>query len=141
EAEPYEQRASTFGMLTATAVKTVKPAGLSGDGLADWSYSKPFYDKKGRNIYTIHQNATGGKDTLASVYDYMGKVLYSLKYATINLGTARNIKEQYKYVYEDYRGRLLKLKHRTNLRLSFRDLESNSYDELGQLIVKVYGNN
>lgn len=140
-AEPYQQRASVFGMLTASAIKTIRPAGISGDGLSDWSYSKPFYDQDGRNIYTIHQNASGGKDTLASVYDYMGNTLFTVKNATINLGSPRNIKEQYKYVYEDYSGRLLKMQHRINNEIGWRDLEANTYDELGQLTMKVFGNN
>ncbi|HTO16287.1 MAG TPA: hypothetical protein VLZ83_10970 [Edaphocola sp.] len=75
----------------------------------------------------------------ASQYDYLDKVLVSIKYANVNLDTTHNIKERYLFTYENYSGRLLKIKHKVNDAQLWEDLTTNTYDDMGRLATKTYG--
>ncbi|RQO30366.1 hypothetical protein DBR32_12410 [Taibaiella sp. KBW10] len=139
-AEAYVQGPSSFARLTATAVKVIKAPGAT-TGLQDWTYGKVFYDSLGRVIYSVSQNATGAKDTVASQYSYTGQVLFTLlsHNATVSSGNKRSL-QLTAHTYEDYSGRLQQSSRKINDK-DWEPMVAYTYDEMGRVKEKVFGNN
>lgn len=139
DAEPYVQGSSTYGLLTSSAVRVIKPTGLIPYN-ADWTYSKIFYDKENRPIYTVSQNATGGKDTSAIQYNYKGQVLISLRHHRNLGGAGKWVREYYRNTYNADNSQLVQSEHKTD-NTSWKLLNSHIYDELGRVKLTTYGTN
>ncbi|WP_264530317.1 DUF6443 domain-containing protein [Flavobacterium sp. N502540] len=97
-----------------------------------------FYDRKARAINTRTQNHLGGYTSTDSKLDFIGKSLYTITKHKRTLGdTELIVREDFTYSPQD---RLLTHTHQVNGG-QVELLAENSYDDLGQLIVKNVGNN
>ncbi|WP_264530379.1 RHS repeat-associated core domain-containing protein [Flavobacterium sp. N502540] len=97
-----------------------------------------FYDRKARAISTRTQNYLSGYTNIDSKLDFIGKSLYTItKHKRTSGDTELTIREEYTYSPQD---RLLTHTHQINGG-TVELLAENTYDDLGQLIVKNVGNN
>ncbi|HEY8936261.1 MAG TPA: DUF6443 domain-containing protein, partial [Cyclobacteriaceae bacterium] len=94
-----------------------------------WNVS--YYDARYRSIQTIAQHAKNGTVRTTNVYDFPGKVQYTLRTYLVN-GVTTTVKETFAY---DPAGRVLTVKHSLNGATDIV-LVKNVYDELGQLVDK-----
>lgn len=97
-----------------------------------------FYDTKARAISTRTQNHLGGYTNIDNSLDFTGKSLYSItKHKRTSGDTELTVKEEFTYSPQD---RLVTHTHQVNGG-TVEVLANNTYDDLGQLIVKNVGNN
>lgn len=97
-----------------------------------------FYDTKARAISTRTQNHLGGYTNIDNSLDFTGKVLYSItKHKRTSGDTELLVREEFTYSPQD---RLVTHTHQVNGG-TVEVLANNTYDDLGQLIVKNVGNN
>ncbi|MCC9020261.1 DUF6443 domain-containing protein [Flavobacterium lipolyticum] len=97
-----------------------------------------FYDRKARAVSTRTQNYLSGYTNTDSKLDFIGKSLYTItKHKRTSGDTELIIREEYTYSPQD---RLLTHTHQINGG-TVELLADNTYDDLGQLIVKNVGNN
>ncbi|BFM45284.1 DUF6443 domain-containing protein [Flavobacterium sp. CFS9] len=97
-----------------------------------------FYDTKARAISTRIQNHLSGYTTTDSKLDFTGKSLYTItKHKRTSGDTELTVREEFTYSPQD---RLVTHTHQINGG-TVEVLANNSYDDLGQLIVKNVGNN
>ncbi|HVI48043.1 MAG TPA: DUF6443 domain-containing protein [Chitinophaga sp.] len=132
-AEPLTATSNlTMGMVTGTKVRVL--------GTDQWLTATTYYNDKGRPIQVIGNNATGGKDTLTTMYDFSGKVLSTyLRHSNPRSGLApwNAVLTVMNY---DAAGRLTSVRKRINDNIALeRTIAANDYDELGQLKTKTLG--
>ena len=105
-----------------------------------------YYDKNGRivqkngtNHFNPLSNYSFGGDQYSYSYDFKGNILHIRHYFRCTY-TADDYTEGQKFEY-DHIGRLLKTKQYVNDELALVTTSTNTYNELGQLFTKTYGNN
>lgn len=138
-AEPYATGGSSYGLLTSSTVKIFKPSAVTTT-LQDWTSSKVFYDKECRPIYSVNQNPTGGKDTSAIQYNYLGQVLVSAHGHRYMNNSGAAFREWYRNLYDDQSGVLLSSDHKVNNQ-EWKIMNTNAYDALGRIASTTYGSN
>jgi len=123
------------GQVTGTKMKVLDTNEFTGS--AKWIYSANYYDDRYRVIQsrrTLYDGSTGGVETLASQYDFTGRVAQTKLAQTFNsVTTTVN-----KYLTYDPQGRLTKTEQEiendaNNGRVTTAE---NVYNEIGQLIEK-----
>ncbi|MCS4165184.1 RHS repeat-associated core domain-containing protein [Sphingobacterium sp. BIGb0116] len=139
DAEAYVVGGSTFGLQTSSATRTVTAAGVSTN-LQDWSYSKTFYDYEHRPVYTVTQNSKGGKDTMASQYNFLGQILVTAHGHQYGNGTGPSFREWYRNTYDIQTNDLTLSEHKVNAQ-PWRVMSSTTYDALGRAASITYGTN
>ncbi|WP_281925867.1 DUF6443 domain-containing protein, partial [Flavobacterium collinsii] len=96
-----------------------------------------FYDTRSRAVRNLVLNHLGGYTFTDSKLDFVGKSLYTItKHKRTSGETELTVREEYTYSPQD---RLLTHTHQVNGG-TVEVLASNTYDDLGQLIVKNVGN-
>lgn len=123
----------TRGLPTWSKIKILGTA-------SDYLYTVTLYDKKGRMIQVKSTNISGGTDIATSQYDFSGKVLRShIKHQKSGL-LANTYQVLTKNSY-DHAGRLVSVSKRINNTQTSMSADkiiaTNSYNELGQLQIKV----
>ena len=109
---------------------------------SQWLSNAIYYNPKGRVIQVQDHNYKGGFDTLISKYDFAGSVLTSL--SSVNNPQAWDstmiphfrILKTYRY---DDNKRLIATFQKLNNDANFRQVNSFSFNNVGQLIAKNYG--
>jgi RHS repeat-associated protein len=106
-----------------------------------------FYDDRNRMVQTKHENTAGDYDMTTTQYTFTGQVLMTLLRHSKPTNSTMLSFVFNKYSY-DYGGRLLTVKNTINTTLngqysSFPEqlIATNTYNELGQLQNKSFGNN
>ncbi|MBO3699525.1 DUF6443 domain-containing protein [Roseivirga sp. E12] len=123
------------GMATGSKVKVL--------GTADeWLTTVMFYDDRGRVIQTQADNHVGGRDIATTQYDFSGKVLNTYTVHDNPNATPAQTTIAKRYTYDGSgTGRLLTVQEKlNNASGNHKIIATNTYDELGQLKSKVYGN-
>lgn len=121
---------ATRGMVTGTKTRVL--------GTGTFLYTLTLYDDKGRAIQVQSTNFAGGSDILTTQYDFAGKALRT-HHKHYNATTDKTIHVA-TLLYYDHAGRLIQTDKRVNENDPVTTV-SNSYDALGQLIVKQVGHN
>lgn len=118
----------TKGLLTSTWTKTLDQS--------SWSKNYSFYDEKGRLVYLYDKNYLGGYTKNESQLDFRGKVEESLtKHKRTNLDSELAITDYFEYDHVER-----PKKHYQKINSQTQELISeNTYNELGQLIIKKVG--
>jgi len=131
--------------ISAKGLKTGSITFLSCNSVSKKAISF-FYDSKGRvveqngtNHFNPGSNSNYGYDLYSYAYDFKGNILHTKHY---QIGNYKNILalEGTKMTY-DHAGRLLFTRHYFNSESAAVTTSTNTYNELGQLSKKVYGNN
>jgi len=138
-AELFYTGGSTYGLQTYSSIKVIK-AHASVTNLQDWTYSKTFYDKERRPIYTVSQHAKGGKDTSAIQYSYTGQVLVTAHGHQYGNGSGPAFREWYRNTYDAQTGALNLSEHKVN-NIAWQVMSSNTYDAMGRVVSTTYGSN
>jgi RHS repeat-associated protein len=122
------------GLVTGTKIKVLD--GNEYTASAKWLCSSNYYDDHYRviqNRHTLFDGSTGGVETLATLYDFTGKVKQTKQVQIFN-GVTTTVEKFYTY---DHAGRLSQTEQHiggdTNGRVSVAE---NTYNEIGQLIDK-----
>ncbi len=100
-------------------------------GQTKWLNTVKRYDNKYRAVQVISENNLGGRDRLATNYNFAGKILQTQTYHTSSSTTLTVFRE---YMY-DHANRLTKLYQTTDNGTRVL-LRSNVYNEVGQLVEK-----
>lgn len=124
--------ASDYNSLVAGCVTATKTRILGTD---DWFTSTLYYDRHGRVVQTVADNRLGGLSRVDMKYDFVGNLLGQRESHSKNSGEADVLECLNAY---DDRGRLLT----QHIRLNDGPAATvtNSYDALGRLTGKKYGN-
>lgn len=121
------------GLPTGSWVRVLESA---SDTNAELSYV--LYDTKYRPVSNYTKNHLGGYTRVDTSLDWVGKVMQTItKHKRTNSDSENTITETFTYTPQD---RLLTHKHQINSQAE-ETLTENSYDELGQLILKTTGSN
>ncbi|WP_218150427.1 DUF6443 domain-containing protein [Chitinophaga arvensicola] len=130
--EYFDISNSTKGLATGGKVRVV--------GTDTWLTNTIYYDAKGRQLQSINDNVSGGRDVVTNEYDFSGKVLSTYQYHTNpRSGTIPKVQVQTMLSYDDA-GRLIAVqKQFNNDPATLRNIAVNEYDELGQLKAKRLG--
>ncbi len=129
------QYTNVTGLTTGSKVKVLGTTD-------DWLTTVMFYDDRGRVIQTQADNHVGGKDIATTQYDFSGKVLNT--YTVHNNPNATPVQTSIakRYTYDGAgTGRLLTVQEKLNNTGSHKTIATNTYNDLGELKTKVYGNN
>ena len=145
-AQEMVQTKMTRGMITGTKTEVL------GSNQSQYEYRVTFFDSKGRGIQTQSINSSGGKDVATIQFDWSGKILTSL-ISHNKAGTNPQTHVQVTTFTYDAMGRTLTINksgnssitnsatgQTTNLTIPITSIESNQYNELGNLKSKVLGN-
>jgi len=131
---PYYPQPITASIRTRGRLTGVKKAIL---GTSNYLYSVNIYDDYGRAIQTKMTNYSGGTDIVTMQYSWDGRVINSLlAHQKLGANTQKHLL-QTAFTY-DQSGRLLTTTQNLDGTLS-RTINSNTYNELGQLQKKVVG--
>lgn len=95
-----------------------------------------FYDKKGRAISTYNKNHLGGVNHIDNEIDFAGKTLTTQTFHQRSTGATLTIEEKFSYTAQD---RLLTHTHKIGSGTA-QLIASNTYDNLGQVTIKLVGN-
>ncbi|RXP52376.1 hypothetical protein EC396_11295 [Lutibacter sp. HS1-25] len=121
----------TKGLATGSKVRVL--------GTSNWITTITGYDVKGRPIYVASKNNyLETTDIIKSELDFVGKVIETTTEHTNskeNINNAITVVDAFSY---DHMGRLITQKQKIDNK-SWEYIVKNSYDELGQLIVKSVG--
>ncbi|MNU17112.1 hypothetical protein D3C71_52920 [compost metagenome] len=139
DAETFATGGSTYGLQTSGRVRIIR-GHATNTGLQDWAYSKTFYDKERRPIYTVSQHARGGKDTAMVQYSYTGQVLVTAHGQQYGNGTGPAFREWYRNTYNAQTGELSLSEHRVN-NIPWQVIISNTYDDMGRKSSSTLGSN
>ncbi|MCG2611792.1 RHS repeat-associated core domain-containing protein [Flavobacterium sp. SM15] len=120
------------GMQTGTWVRI-----LDASGNTNGEITYTLYDDKYRPIRTYKKNYLGGYTQVDSKLDFTGKALYTItKHKRLNGDTEIVVREDFTYSAQD---KLLTHTHKIGQNGTTEVLATNTYDELGQLVVKNVG--
>ena len=133
---PSGQSTMTKGLVTSTKVRVIEnPADLT---LGNWMETVSYYDDKGRVVQSQSDNYKGGIDIVTSRYDFTGKAVCSYQ-AHSNPAAQYQVSVKTNMDY-DQAGRVVTVRKTINDdATTTRTIEQNSYDALGQLLVKSQG--
>ncbi|HVI46815.1 MAG TPA: DUF6443 domain-containing protein [Chitinophaga sp.] len=131
-AEPVTGVSSmTMGMETGSRVRILNTN--------QWLTTTTYYNNKGRPVQIIRDNATGGKETITSLYDFSGKVLSTyLRHTNPHSSLTPQTTILTSFTY-DPAGRLTGIKKKLNDTTVERTVSALAYNELGQLKTKRLG--
>jgi RHS repeat-associated protein len=137
--DPLPQQASqlVIGMITGVRILTIQNVDLTQDNT--WLEDATFYDDKGRPVQKQSTNYKGGLDETTMLYNFTNQVI--CKYALNNnlAGNVTNLPVKTNMNY-DYANRLLNITKQVNNDLTtLRTIEQNTYDALGKLKNKQFG--
>jgi len=119
---------NTKGLATGSKVRTLETT--------KWTTTVSHYDEKARPIYVISENEyLQTNDAVLSWYDFTGNVTQSK--TTHKRSNQNPIVTQDKFAY-DYQKRLVNQKQSIN-GSPYTTIFENTYDELGQLVIKKTG--
>jgi len=105
-------------------------------GTTSWTTTVNYYDMKGRQIYNYSKNNyLDLVETVKTQFDFAGKVLETVKTHKKGTNALMTIADTYAY---DNVGRLLTQKQSINNQVQ-EVIASNTYNNLGQLIIKSVG--
>jgi RHS repeat-associated protein len=132
---PSTNSLQTKGMVTSSKVWVLEDANLL---TGRWLESVSFYNERARVVQVQSDNASEGKDTLTSLYDFSGELLCTYmahQNPNADIFSVR-VKTNTQY---DKAGRIVSvIKGLNDLSSTGRIVSDNSYDELGQLKIKKY---
>jgi len=118
----------TKGLLTSSWVKTLNEN--------TWTKSYSYYDEKANPIKIYTKNYLGGYTSTESLLDFRGNVDKTVTiHKRLSSSTAITITDNYSY---DNTKRLIKQTQKINNQL-IETIAKNTYDDLGQLIIKEVG--
>ncbi|MDP4240771.1 MAG: hypothetical protein Q8904_15015 [Bacteroidota bacterium] len=118
------------GQVTGTKIKVLNTTNT-------WLYTALYYDDKYRIIqirHDLYDGSNGGKETISSLYDFVGKVLQTKQIQSFN-GTTTTVD---KWMTYDHAGRLVKTEQEIN-GANHTVTSQIVYNELGQLQKKTLG--
>ncbi|MEN8193825.1 MAG: DUF6443 domain-containing protein, partial [Bacteroidota bacterium] len=129
---------TTYYSLTSTtdteSLPTVSKVRVLGTN--DWITTVSYYDDKGRSIYVYSTNPyLGTTDIVESKFDFTGKP-EEIKTTHTKGSTTITTLEKF---YYDHTGRVTKQTHKINNE-DEEVITQNTYDELGELVIKKVGN-
>ncbi|WP_343304191.1 DUF6443 domain-containing protein [Chitinophaga niabensis] len=131
---PYEEPVSvsqlTKGLLTGTKMRLL--------GTDEWLTNSTYYDKKGRVIQVLADNAIGGVDITTNLYDFNNKLLSSYQRHRNPRSEQTPETRVLAMILYDHAGRVLKITKQLNDDINLqRDIATNQYNALGQLKKKL----
>ncbi|RAJ77304.1 RHS repeat-associated protein [Chitinophaga dinghuensis] len=107
-----------------------------------WLTTTNYYDEKGRVIQTIDDNASGGRSTLTSLYNFKGQLLSTYLRHANNKSTQHPKTSLLTITNYDDAGNIASVKKRLNDNPDLeRTITLNTYDEMGRLTGKKLGIN
>ncbi|RED26132.1 RHS repeat-associated protein [Flavobacterium cutihirudinis] len=120
---------------TAKGLSTGSKVRVLVSGAVKWITNVIYYDVKGRPVYNYNYNDyLGITGTVKSSLDFTGKVLETTN-THLRAGVTTTVVDGFTY---DHAGRLLAQKQKINSQTT-EIIASNTYDDLGQLVVKSVG--
>ncbi|WP_202923364.1 DUF6443 domain-containing protein [Pontibacter pudoricolor] len=115
------------GQVTGTRVRQ-----MDGIQKGDWLTSVTYYDKEYRLLESVSDNHLGGRDRVANVYDFSGKVLETTLTHREGTAYAQTVRNFFGY---DHMGRLTTTEQQMNSEARVL-LAKQEYNELAQLVDK-----
>jgi RHS repeat-associated protein len=141
-ADPFPQQASilTLGKVTGDHVRIIENQSNLADPLNNsWLENLSYYDDKGRTIQTQNTNYKGGMDIATLLYNFVGQVVCSYSVNNNLAGNVNGMAVKTNWNY-DNNGRLLAVYKELNDDPStFRSIEQNTYNAVGQLANRQLG--
>jgi RHS repeat-associated protein len=135
----YNNSLKPIGLQTGKWTKVLSVTSSSPPSLKEVSHT--FYDFKARPILTNitnHESPNPGRTQVITRFSFDGSTQYTItKHKRTESGTETTVRNN--YTYSD-QSRLISLTHQVNDK-PIELLSENSYDELGQLVLKKVGNN
>ncbi|ASZ11250.1 hypothetical protein KTO58_18945 [Chitinophaga pendula] len=125
-----------IGKLTGTKTRVLIPGG--GE---QWLSRTAYFDENNREIQNLSDNITGGVDILTTRYNFIGAVIST--YMHHRNPQSRNTLEMKVLTVKEYDhgGRLMTVKRQLNDAGSLKDVVKYTYNPVGQMAAKVFGDN
>jgi len=145
-AEAPQRSLRTQGLVTGTKVRILPSENADPGQTGEWRLSVPYYDDKGRVIYTWsideYQGSPIHVQCVGNQYDFAGRLLVSKHYIhnMLSADPAQEHTELTRNDYDPYTARLTQTLHQVDAE-GWKVLAGYTYDALGRVQRKVLGNN